>query len=311
MSQKTITIVSVTGHQSYAETSVYAIARSYQELQKSLPQENLKCLLVSPEKPSNCPDYVRHVPCQPFSYFEYNFFMLFSLGQLIDTDFALVVQNDGWVIDGSCWRDEFFEYDFIGAHYPSCVEVKDGKLIRHIQDPEFWFEHYEQLPPNIFDHQNGGFSLRSRKLLNAPRELGLSVDVKAPEPIQPPKAKLEWKAIDHFEDVYLTALKRTELEAYGLKFAPWQVATKFSIDYAKLHQRFGLDAYNTLGTHSSNDIVLIGMNDIQFSTPISLQFLAPTQFANNPILKKYRDLGYKMTLKKELVPLWEKIKNGK
>ena len=71
----------------------------------------------------------------------YSQFVLKQLGAHIDTDYALVVQWDGFIIDGNAWGDEFWNYDYIGAKWP-----------------------HEQ---GDFRVGNGEFSLRSKRLLNA------------------------------------------------------------------------------------------------------------------------------------------------
>ena len=77
--------------------------------------------------------------------------MLKELGAHIQTDYALVVQWDGFVIDGNAWADEFWNYDYIGARWP------------HVAGP--------------YRVGNGGFSLRSKKLLNALRDEMISLGV--------------------------------------------------------------------------------------------------------------------------------------
>ncbi len=74
----------------------------------------------------------------------YSQFMLKQLVDHIDTDYALVVQWDGFVIHDNAFADEFWNYDYIGARWP------------HV--------------PGEFKVGNGGFSLRSKKLLNALRD---------------------------------------------------------------------------------------------------------------------------------------------
>ncbi|MBX9777542.1 MAG: hypothetical protein K2Y71_24440 [Xanthobacteraceae bacterium] len=54
---------------------------------------------------------------------------------------VLMVQWDGYVIDACAWRDEFRQYDYIGARWPW---LNDGMTVG-----------------------NGGFSLRSRKFMSA------------------------------------------------------------------------------------------------------------------------------------------------
>jgi hypothetical protein len=70
------------------------------------------------------------------SYVDYNKFMVEDLNFLIETDFVLIVQDDGYVINGNLWEDDFLNYDYIGAPWP-------------------WH----------FCCGNGGFSLRSKKFL--------------------------------------------------------------------------------------------------------------------------------------------------
>jgi hypothetical protein len=74
----------------------------------------------------------------------YSKFILQELHKYIHTDFVLIVQWDGWVINASAWRPEFLDYDYIGAVWP-------------------W--HPEGLRVG-----NGGFSLRSKGLLELTSE---------------------------------------------------------------------------------------------------------------------------------------------
>jgi hypothetical protein len=68
----------------------------------------------------------------------YSEWMIKELGkQQIDTSHVLVIQADGYVLDGSQWKDEFLQYDYVGA---SWLETDD------------------------YNVGNGGFSLRSWKL---------------------------------------------------------------------------------------------------------------------------------------------------
>jgi ADP-heptose:LPS heptosyltransferase len=68
---------------------------------------------------------------------EYSRWVIKELYKYIETEFVLLTQWDGWVLNGDQWNDEFYEYDYIGA-------------------------------PWIFEHNrnvgNGGFSLRSKNM---------------------------------------------------------------------------------------------------------------------------------------------------
>lgn len=68
----------------------------------------------------------------------YNRFCIKELWKHFDTSHVLLVQWDGYVLDCTCWSDEFLEYDYIGAKW-----LDIGK------------------PYNV---GNGGFSIRSKKL---------------------------------------------------------------------------------------------------------------------------------------------------
>ena len=127
-----LTIAAVTGHDGYTHGSLQSIIRSYEQLRPYI--NDLRCLLVSPTRPDSLPEYIQHIATQPFSYLEYNLFMVYSLGQLIKTDFCLVVQDDGFVLDGKYWRDEFFEYDYIGAPSPYSIYLKNGELVAGLGD---------------------------------------------------------------------------------------------------------------------------------------------------------------------------------
>ena len=79
---------------------------------------------------------VVHIP-EISSKEEYSRFIIKELWMYIKTDYVLVTQWDGWVLDGNAWNPEFLEYDYIGAPWV--------------------FEHGRNIG-------NGGFSLRSLKL---------------------------------------------------------------------------------------------------------------------------------------------------
>ena len=59
--------------------------------------------------------------------------------QRVKTSHFLFIQWDSWILDASCWRDEWLQYDYIGAPWPF---HEDGRNVG-----------------------NGGFSLRSVKLM--------------------------------------------------------------------------------------------------------------------------------------------------
>lgn len=134
------------------------------------------------------------VPTPKFDYKAYNEFVAYKLGEHIKTDFGLLVQDDGYVLRADKWDPEFLKYDYIGAPWPADAHfTEDGTNIRV---------------------GNGGFSLRSRKLMNALKEL---------------KLPFTDKGTGYFhEDGLICNYHRKALEDYGIKYAPVEVASRFS-----------------------------------------------------------------------------------
>ncbi|WP_017669264.1 DUF5672 family protein [Sandarakinorhabdus sp. AAP62] len=115
---------------------------------------------------------------------DYSRFVMGSLAGYIETSHALLVQWDGFVRDGRAWRDEFLDYDYIGAPWP---QYRGDMAVG-----------------------NGGFSLRSRRLLQATAQF-------------PPS--------DVPEDVAICRTHRPFLEqAHGIRFANMDVARAFSYE---------------------------------------------------------------------------------
>lgn len=149
----------------------------------------------------------------PLDYKQYNEFVAMKLWEHIDTDFALLVQNDGYITDETQWDDVFLNFDYIGAPWP----------------PE---THYAgSVPGSEVRVGNGGFSLRSTRLLKAPTELGLTFT---------DKGTGFWH-----EDGFLCVHYREELEKAGIKFAPVGIAAKFSTELIvpETTQSFGKHKY--------------------------------------------------------------------
>lgn len=115
---------------------------------------------------------------------QYSRLVISRLVEHVDTSHCLIVQWDGYVIDPTRWDPHFLRYDYIGASWP---HFKDGH-----------------------DVGNGGFSLRSRRLLAACRSPQFS--------------------FSHPEDVAIGRKNRTLLEAQGMRFAPRALADGFSAE---------------------------------------------------------------------------------
>ncbi|PJG45165.1 hypothetical protein CAF53_25525 (plasmid) [Sphingobium sp. LB126] len=115
---------------------------------------------------------------------EYSKFMLSDMANYVETSHCLVVQWDGHVLNAERWRSDFLSYDYIGATWP---QFKDG-----------------------YDVGNGGFSLRSRRLMEACRDAEFQ--------------------LSHPEDVAIGRENRKWLERIGMHFAPSAIADLFATE---------------------------------------------------------------------------------
>lgn len=178
-----------------------------------------KIVLVSHEKPNDLPINIDFGLIDKMSNVnEYSYNMIYKLGDYVDTDYALVIQSDGYVVNPEQWKDEFLNYDYIGAPF---------------QLPNDSFS-YRDINGNIFRVGNGGFSLRSKKLINLPNKL-----------------KLEWKSFHGFynEDGFICAMNRHIYEDNGIKFAPLDVAKHFSHELP-IPEINGITPFGFHGKHS-------------------------------------------------------------
>ena len=142
--------------------------------------------------------------------------MLAEYCKYIDTPFLLNIQADGYIINGLAWSDDFLGYDYIGAP---------------------WGLHplHEWAPfPNVTEWNrvgNGGFSLRSLRLMVAVAEL-------FDDPLDP--------SAYHPEDCWICRTQGSRLRELGLRFAPHDVAQRFSVENARIDEHFGFHGKLTM-----------------------------------------------------------------
>ena len=140
---------------------------------------------------------------------DYSRFCLRALGDHIKTPYVLIVQWDGYVVDPSAWRPAYLKFDYIGAPWHP-----DGVV------------------------GNGGFSLRSRRLLDAVKAI----------PVLPNLP----------EDHIICRQFREPLERrMGVRFGTRQAAIRFSYEYARpRHPTFGFHGIRHLLKHESEEDIL-------------------------------------------------------
>jgi len=124
----------------------------------------------------------------------YSRFCIERMNEFVHTSHVLIIHPDGFIQNPDAWDDDWLQYDYIGA---------------------VWDFH------NKYMVGNGGFSLRSKKLLEIISNLDL-------EGINP-----------HPEDDLICRRMRNWLEnEHGIKFAPVEVAKQFSIEGYGLKREF-------------------------------------------------------------------------
>lgn len=125
---------------------------------------------------------------------DYSLYILSDLTPLIKGGHVLIMQWDSFITNPKSWIDIFLHYDYIGAPWPHHPETPVG---------------------------NGGFSLRSVKLIQA---------------IQNKKINKR-----HPEDQCICIDNRLLLEKeFGIKFAPLEIANKFSVERGENFSAFGM-----------------------------------------------------------------------
>ena len=195
-----LTVVAIYGHND-GSAAIPSLVHSVAQLEGS------RGLLISREKPASLPAHIEWKMVCPLNYAQYSVFVMHSLYSYIDTEYCLIVQEDSWVLDGNNLKEEHYQYDYIGA--PCHAAITGSSVV-------FGYEWVNE--PDRIIIQNGGFSFRSKKLLEALNKNGL---------IHQPTADLRiWN-----EDVQITGFYRGALEGLGIRFAPDDVSKRFAIEY--------------------------------------------------------------------------------
>lgn len=153
--------------------------------------------IVSDIKPDHLPEGIEyHYIGKMNNIDDWSYSIIYKLGNYIDTDFAMLIHDDGFIINAESWRDEFFDYDYIGAPWP-------------IPNDDF---SYRDINGELIRVGNS-VSLRSKKLIDLPNKLNL-----------------EWKSFHGYynEDGFITVNYRHIYKKNGCKFAGIDIAKYFS-----------------------------------------------------------------------------------
>lgn len=142
--------------------------------------------LFSPVDPKI--DGIKFTQIPEMDLYGYSNFCINDMHKHIDTDFCLIFQDDGFILNPELWTDDFFNYDYIGAPWPLYIGWPvEGRQVG-----------------------NGGFSLRSKRLLTFIKDFKCTGN----------------------EDMMIVSVYRSKIDEAGFKFAPVDVAKNFAVEIA-------------------------------------------------------------------------------
>lgn len=158
-------------------------------------------VLITDHKPWYLPKNIRYSHTDKLDDIDkFNYKMTYELYRHVNTDFALIVHADGFVIHPENWKDEFLDYDYIGSPWP--------------------------LPKNDYAYRDSkgqicrvgnSVSIRSKRLMAFPKE-----------------HELPWERVDdgfYNEDIYICCHSKNAMEEYGIKWAPFELALQFGREH--------------------------------------------------------------------------------
>jgi hypothetical protein len=132
---------------------------------------------------------------------DYSDLLLTGLRQFVAGTHVLIIQWDSFILHPELWTHDFLQYDYIGAVWP----------------------HHPDTPVG-----NGGFSLRSVKLLEA---------------LESPTITKQ-----HPEDFCICVDNKAILESeFGIRFAPKNIAEQFAVERTSWQPAFGFHGFFNFG----------------------------------------------------------------
>jgi hypothetical protein len=143
--------------------------------------------------------------------------VLTRLHKYFDSNYCLLIQDDGFISNPDNWSNDFLMYDYIGAPWP--LELKNRLMFNLEKGIDLHCNPFVKEIPKLKNYNahnyrvgNGGFSLRSKKLCEFTERFA----EKYPE-----------KPEDNIISIY----EKEAIENNGMKIAPIEIAAKFSIEY--------------------------------------------------------------------------------
>jgi hypothetical protein len=162
-----------------------------------------------------------------FNYHDYNNFIISELNNYIKSDFCLIVQTDGFILNPHKWQEKFLDFDYIGAP---------------------WDKDMQKHPAYESRVGNGGFSLRSKKFLETTSKFITNYETIG-------------GLLDKNEDFFLCKTNYDKLTAQGVKFADIKTASEFSLE-GEIDE-YPRTLNDVFGFHGKNKEMLKVIDNIQ------------------------------------------------
>lgn len=159
-------------------------------------------VLITHRRPLFLPKEIRYAHIDKLRKIDdFNYDAVYRMGSYVNTDFALLVHYDGFVVNPQAWQDRFLDYDYIGAPWP----------LPKPDDPTT----YRDINGNICRVGNS-VSIRSKRLMDYPAKAGI------------PWTGQELGGVVYYnEDGFICCRIRHLLEQEGMKIAPIDIAAHF------------------------------------------------------------------------------------
>jgi hypothetical protein len=158
-------------------------------------------VLITDKKPFYLPKNIRYSHTDKLDDIDkFNYKMTYELYKHINTEFALIVHADGFIIHPENWKDEFLDYDYIGSPWP--------------------------LPKNDYAYRDSKGEIC---------RVGNSVSIRSKRLMEyPAKHNCEWVPVDdgfYNEDIFICCHLKKEMEQEGIQIAPLEEAIYFAREH--------------------------------------------------------------------------------
>ena len=116
VSLNNVTLVSVTS---------VNVDRTVRALKHSMKGISFSEVLLLTDKEVS-PSGIKTIKIDTLDYIGYSHFIVYELYKHINTDFVLIIQDDGFVTNPEKWTDEFLNYEYISETFK--IKKQDDKI---------------------------------------------------------------------------------------------------------------------------------------------------------------------------------------